>query len=500
MTRLSCQKEPRMTLENEIFQQEPIMPNTTTRLDRLAAINQQHLLKFTDKLNDSQLQQLHDQIDQLDFDQLPALVQEYVLNKPTISVPDKINPAEFFPADPGHPSRPWDADEAKTKGCDLIKAGKVAAFTVAGGQGSRLGYDGPKGCFSAGAVSGKSLFAIFAEKLQAAMRKYDTTIVWYIMTSPLNHDQTVSFFKSKHFFGLNPGDVSFFPQGVLPSFDAQTGGILLTQHHQIATNPDGHGGSLTALHASGALADMQGRGIEQISYFQVDNPLVQIIDPVFLGLHVTAGVSSGEVSSKMIQKTYPAERVGVFCEINGRVQMVEYSDLSQTLQEQRNADGSLRFASGNPAIHLLSVDFVQKVNTDSDFSLPYHRADKKIEHVDLKTGQIIKPEANNGVKLERFVFDALPMCQKSMVLETIREDEFAPIKNANGQDSAETSSQLQTERAARWLEAAGVKVPRDANGRVDCVLELSPLTALEPDDLASASLPKRIEPGEKLAL
>src|SRR5690606_20190661 len=188
-------------------------------------------------------------------------------------------------------------------------AGKVAAFTVAGGQGTRLGYDGPKGCFPGGAVSQKPLFQMFAEGIAAAGRVArqlgGPAIPWAIMTSPLNDEPTQAFFREHDFFGLSPDDVMFFQQGTLPSLDIETGRLLLAEKGQIATNPDGHGGSIDALHKSGVLTRLQERGVEHISYFHVDNPLVRVIDPVFLGLHTTADDSSGLMSSKMLPKANP---------------------------------------------------------------------------------------------------------------------------------------------------------------------------------------------------
>ncbi|MCA9300140.1 MAG: UDPGP type 1 family protein, partial [Phycisphaerales bacterium] len=388
----------------------------------------------------------------------------------------------------------WDPDACRAAGEGLLRDGRIACFTVAGGQGSRLGYDGPKGCYPATPISGKTLFEVFAESIGAAQRKYETTIQWYIMTSPLNHDATTAFFAKHGNFGL---EIMFFPQGVMPSFDKTTGRILLSSKSTVATNPDGHGGSFRALVQSGAVADMTRRGIEHISYFQVDNPLCHVVDPVFLGLHATK--SSAEMSSKMVPKAYPDEKLGVFCAVDGRVQVIEYSDLPQPLQQERGPDGTLRFLAGSIAIHTMGVEFVTRVVSDEAFALPWHRAVKKVPSIDLETGRLVEPMEPNAVKLEQFVFDALPLCTSSVVYETSREEEFAPIKNATGVDSPESSRRLQTARAARWLEAAGATVPRDAEGRPDCVIELSPSTAIAPEDLVGRSLP-RLEPGQQVKL
>jgi UDP-N-acetylglucosamine/UDP-N-acetylgalactosamine diphosphorylase len=226
-----------------------------------------------------------------------------------------------------------------------------------------------------------------------------------------------------------------------------------------------------------------------------------VLDPVFIGLHATAKDSSGEMSGKMLPKAEPKEKVGVFCRSGDRTMVVEYSDLPDELAEATNDDGSLRFLSGSPAMHMLGVAFVEKVAGDPAFALPYHRAVKKVAHVDLETGDRVEPAEPNAVKLERFVFDAIPLAERSIILETDRVEEFAPVKNKEGTDSIVTSKQLQTERAARWLEASGVAVPRTADGACDCVIEISPLTATCADDLVGwDELPKSIAPGETVLL
>jgi UDP-N-acetylglucosamine/UDP-N-acetylgalactosamine diphosphorylase len=474
--------------------------------DRLAAIGQDHLLRFWDELSPESRRSLHEQIASLDLDGIPGLVRDYVLSRPPVHVHDDVAPAPYYPANPeagghGHALR-YDRNACRAAGEALLRAGKVAAFTVAGGQGSRLGFEGPKGCFPAGAVTGKPLFQVFAEQVLAASRRYGAGVPWYIMTSPLNHEPTVAFFRDRGFFGLDQRNVMFFAQGVMPSFDLATGRILLASRDQVATNPDGHGGSIRALEVSGAVADMRRRGVEQVSYFQVDNPIVRALDPVFLGLHAGAGgaASSAEMSSKMIPKAHPEEKLGVFCRAGGRLHVVEYSDLPERLARERNPDGSLRFVAGSIAVHVISVDFIHRLNTSADLRLPYHRAEKKVPHVDPITGVLVRPAHNNAVKLERFVFDALPLCRAPIVYETDRVEEFAPIKNADGADSPETCRRIQTRRAARWLEAAGVHVPRDPSGEPDCTLEISPLTALEPADLRGRDLPAEIERGARIAL
>lgn len=473
---------------------------------RLEAVRQEHLLRFYPELPPPRRHALLDRIARLNLEAVPAQVRDYVLAKPDFAAPaSQLEPAPYYPLD-GAPSshRPWDRAKFHADGEKLLRAGQVAVFTVAGGQGSRLGYEGPKGCYPGSAVTGKPLFRCLAEWIVAAQRRYGATIPWYIMTSPANHEQTVAFFHDQNHFGLAPEHVMHFQQGELPSFDMATGRILLADKDAPATNPDGHGGSLRALWLSGAVDDMKSRGVRHLSYVQIDNPLVRVIDPVFLGLHAAAPDSSAEMSSKMVAKTEPGERVGVFAKAGGKLQVVEYSDLPKDLAELREPGGRLRYNAGSPAIHTISVEFIAQLNEsagDAGATLPFHRAEKKVPCLDLDSGRHVEPEKPNAVKLEMFVFDALPSCRQSIVLETERVEEFAPIKNASGADSPETSRRIQTERAARWLEAAGVRVPRRADGSPDCTLEISPLTAMSPDDLRShPKLPRSIERGSEVAL
>lgn len=462
---------------------------------RLEGVGQAHLLHFYEQLTPEGQRSLLAQIAALDLENLPALIQTYVKAKQPFTPPEDLEPAPFYPL-----KGDWDRRRYYLAGEDALRAGQIAAFTVAGGQGTRLGFDGPKGTFFATAITRKPLFRCLAEWIIAAQNRYQRPIPWYIMTSPLNHSETVAFFKQHGHFGLDDRNVMFFSQGVLPSLEMNSGKLLLAEKAEVATNPDGHGGSLRALWNSGAIEDMTRRGIKHLSYVQIDNPLARVIDPLFIGLHIHAPDSSAEMSSKMVAKSDPGEKVGVFCRAAGKTRVIEYSDLPKQKTEERDSKGSLRFAAGSIAIHIISVDFIARLNAGGQFSLPLHRAEKKVPYIDLATAHHVQPASPNAVKLEAFVFDALPICKASVVLETERIDEFAPIKNAQGNDSPETCRDIQSERAARWLESVGVRVPRDQNGKPRCVLEISPITAMNAEDLRSADLPAAVEPGAELAL
>jgi UDP-N-acetylglucosamine/UDP-N-acetylgalactosamine diphosphorylase len=384
------------------------------------------------------------------------------------------------------PANGGDAAEwakAKATGEAALKAGRVAAFTVAGGQGTRLGYDGPKGTFAVTPLKNKTLFQVFAEKIKAVGLRYGRPLHWFIMTSHANHEQTEEFFATNRWFGLDRGRVHFFRQGRMPAVNYE-GKIMLETKSSLALSPDGHGGSLRALHRSGALDLMKAEGVDTLSYFQVDNPLVRCVDATFLGFHLGAG---SEMSSKMVPKAYPEEKVGHFCLQDGKIVVVEYSDMPVSMQREKKPDGSLRYSAGSIAIHVIDREFARRMAEGSkeqgagsgeQASLPFHRADKKIATIDA-SGAPVKPEKANGVKFEMFVFDALPFAKNSVVIETARADDFSPVKNADGVDSPKTSREDQLRQFARWLKGAGAAVETDASGLPKVGVEVSPLFAYD---------------------
>jgi len=380
-----------------------------------------------------------------------------------------LEPADFIPL-PKIPEEKQAWRRAREIGEDALRGGRVAAFLVAGGQGSRLGFDGPKGKFAISPLRGKTLFQLHAEKILALGRKYGRTIPWYIMTSKTNHKETVDFFKSNDFFGLESDHVSFFEQEMIPALGAE-GQLLLESPGTVFMNPNGHGGSLSALKRSGALTDMRTRGVDLIYYFQVDNVLINICDPVFLGHHLEGGA---EMSAKIVAKTDPDEKVGVLARVDGRLGVVEYSDLPDAAKRAIDADGSLRFRAGSIAIHVFNREFVER-ETAGRLRLPWHVAHKKIACLN-RAGQRVDPEKPNGYKFETFVFDALGDAHKVRFLEVSREDEFSPVKNAEGQSSPETARRDMVRQFKRWLQAAGASVPQGA-------VEISPLFALESAEL-----------------
>ncbi|MSR74049.1 MAG: UDPGP type 1 family protein [Planctomycetes bacterium] len=363
---------------------------------------------------------------------------------------------------------------ARLLGERLLAEGKVAAFVVAGGQGSRLGASGPKGQFPVGAISGASLFQVFAEKLLHCGIKAGRAIPWCVMTSPENDAETQAFFREHAHFGLNPANIFFFQQGTLPALD-DDGQLLLRTATSLFRSPDGHGGSLRALTSSGAFQELRKRGVEHIFYFQVDNPLVDMCDPVLLGWHLS---EHSEFSSKVVPKRNAEEKVGVLARINGAAGVIEYSDLPAALRDSRDESGQLRFRAGNIAVHVLDCGFVERIASGS-LQLPWHLARKEIACFDPTTG----PMTRVGTKFELFIFDALPLAQGTFVMEVERSAEFSPVKNRSGADSVETCRRDSMELHAAWLERVGARIPRNPDGSLALSIEISPRTALGPEDL-----------------
>jgi len=469
------------------------MADTEAVQRKLAACGQAHLLAFMDELDTAQREALLAEIHAVDWDQLAELIESHVLNTPPLRDLTDLAPPEILPATPADEAMQARYDEARRLGETILGEGKVAAFVVAGGQGTRLGYNGPKGCFRATPVKNKSLFETFAEQILATSRRYGRRIAWYIMTSTSNDAATRAFFADHDYFGLSCEDVVFLTQGMMPAIGLD-GKVLLAEKGHLALSPNGHGGSLSALADSGSLADMAARGVEYISYFQVDNPLVKVLDPLFIGLHAAAG---SDMSSKALPKRCPTEKLGNFCTLGGVSTIIEYSDLPDELARQTEPDGRLRFGAGSIAIHMISRAAVEQLTAGGHCKLPFHRALKKAPYI-AADGTKVTPDAPNAVKLEMFVFDALELVDKTLILETSRNEEFSAVKNASGPDSLATSLADQVRRAADWLEEAGVLVPRDADGLVAAAVEISPLFALDPAELAAKVRDLEIQPGQKI--
>jgi len=432
-------------------------------------------LQFWDELTPAERNELASQIASLDIDQVKALHREATSDTEGAAEDSLAARAARAQAPPAvrltdQASNTAMAERAKRTGEAALAAGKVGVALVAGGQGSRLGFDHPKGLFPIGPVSGATLFQILFQKIVATQAKYGADIPLYLMTSPATHEETLSALDEFDRWGLSAENISVFCQGTMPAVDAKTGRLLLEAKGRLFLSPDGHGGMLPALVRSGALLDMRRRGLTQLFYMQIDNPLVGVCDPTFLGYHLGSG---SELSTQVVAKHEPLERVGNVVSIDGHVQIIEYSDLPESAARQTLADGSLKLWAGNIAVHVFEVAFLERVSRDSG-SMPFHIARKAVPHLN-EVGALVTPEKPTAIKFERFIFDLMPAARHSLVYEVDQQKSFAPLKNASGAktDSPESVQAQMIALHRGWLESAGVKV--DDGVRV----EISPLFALD---------------------
>ncbi len=435
-----------------------------TRLrERAVKAGQGHLFADFERLEPQQRQRILEQIEALDFDQVRRHAE--LLRASESLAPCELAPAPIFPLErDAHQARL--AERAGARGAESLARGEVGFLVVAGGQASRLGYDGPKGAFPIGPLSDATLFELFARRVRAASKRFGVRMPWYVMTSRANDAATRTFFESNEWFGLPPSDVVFFSQAMAPALDFQ-GRILMAGPGELFLAPNGHGGTLSALAESGALDDALRRGVRRLSYFQVDNPLAVIADPLFLGLHELEGA---RMSSKVVAKRDANEKVGVIGRIDGRFGCIEYSDLAPQLREARDEQGRLRFRAGNIALHVIELDFIREL-VEGGLQLPWHVARKTMSV--WEGGQLVQRQ---GAKFETFVFDALARSPQSVVLEVERAREFSPVKNAEGEDSPQTTRADISRLHARWVASAGLPPPpTDEQGLP--LVEIDPLFA-----------------------
>lgn len=442
-------------------------------IEMVSRMGQAHIFRFWDTLNHEEREALIAQLSSIEWDLFFSLIK-MLKERSHDEAPKNFEPAPYIHL-PRTKEEKEKEEEARRVGEDLIRNGKVACLMVAGGQGTRLGCKGPKGRLCIGPITKKSLFQLYAEKIKAISQRFKTDIPWYIMTSPYTDKETREFFKTHDFFGLPEDDVRFLIQKMLPSVDFE-GRLIMESPSHIVMSPNGHGGSLEVLKESRVIDQLNEEGIEEIFYFQVDNPLVKVLDPVFLGYH---RIQSADFSLKIVRKERPDEKLGVVGYIDGKIGVIEYSELPQSLAKAKNHDGSLRFDAGSIAIHILRVGFIR----DQDFRLPYHLAKKKIPFID-EDGRKVIPNEPNGIKFECFVFDALRWAKRSTIMEVVRGEEYSPIKNRRGESSPKTARQDMINLYGGWLEYAGLSIPRDKDGNVKGRIEINPLFAIDKEELS----------------
>lgn len=409
---------------------------------------QGHVFAFWPELGAGGRERLLSELARIDLKLVRAL-GDLATGAATAAATPRFEPPDVFPL-VRDASREAEAHAARGRGRDLLARGRVGYLLVAGGQASRLGYDGPKGTFPVGPVTGRSLFEIFSRRLIAARDQHGQRPLWYVMTSQANDAETRAFFERNRWFSLAPDDVFFFSQAMLPALD-ESGRILMSAKDEPFLAPNGHGGTLVALQSSGALDHAREHGVEVFSYFQVDNPLARPADTLFLGLHAASGA---QMSSKVVRKRHAGEKVGVLGRADGKLTCIEYSDMPGDLRDARDARGELLFGAGNIAVHAIQREFVDQL-TRGGLKLPWHVAKKQIPTIDARGAATTVP----GFKFETFVFDALSFVDRSVTLEVDRAHEFSPVKNASGEDSPHTARADQCRLYAEWVRRAGHELP-----------------------------------------
>lgn len=460
--------------------QEPAADDVKSLQEKYKKAGQEHVFKFYDELDTEGKAKLYEQLDGFDPDRINVLADKALY--PPKTDDDKKPEIEPLPAEVSESL--LEADKSKVEeyyrsGLQLIAENKVGVVLMAGGQGTRLGSSDPKGCFDIGLPSHKSLFQMQGERIikaeqlaqKQAGRDVTPTIPWYVMTSGPTRAPTEKFFKDNNYFGLSPENVIIFEQGVLPCISNE-GKILMESKGKVAVAPDGNGGIYKALITSPVRSDMRKRGIEHIHAYCVDNCLVKVADPVFLGFSASKDV---DIATKVVRKRAANESVGLIVQKDGKPDVVEYSEMNKEMAEAKDTQDRLKFRAANIVNHYYSFKFLDSIEEWMD-TLPHHVAKKKIPYLDTDSGESKKPEKANGVKLEQFVFDVFPFLpmEKFACLEVDRKDEFSPLKNARGtgEDDPDTSKKDIMTQGAQWLRAAGAIVVSQGD---DARVEVSPL-------------------------
>ena len=394
----------------------------------LEQFNQTHLLSQYEKLDNEKKEYLLNQIINIDFDGLNKLYEN--TKKEIESGKDLIEPISYIEKE-----KILDYEKYMEIGAEEIKNGKLAVVTMAGGQGTRLGHNGPKGTYILNIKpEAKSLFEILCDNLKDAKNKYDVIIPWYIMTSRENNAQTVEFFEKNNYFNYPKDAIKFFVQGELPMIDTK-GKVLLTEEGIIKEAADGHGGIFEAMFKNNVVEDMKKRNVEWIFIGPIDNPLAKMVDEVLIGLAKENKVL--EVGKSLV-KANPSEKVGVFCKKNGKPSVVEYTEITEEMANEVDDNNSLVYGESHINCNMFNIKGLEIIGNQK---LPYHSAFKKATYLD-EQGNIIKPEEPNAYKFESFIFDAFNKLEEMLILRVKREEEFAPVKNKEGVDSADTAVEL----------------------------------------------------------
>lgn len=389
---------------------------------KLEKYGQEHLLKFYDELEEFEKKNLLEQIEKIDFDYMNSLYA----NKDAFEIEDK----EISNIEATDKER-INKEKYNEIGSKLIEDGKLAVCSMAGGQGTRLGFDGPKGTYVLNLEKPTSIFEIEINKLKEANKKYETEIYWYIMTSMQNHDQTVKFFEDNNYFDYDKNHIIFFNQGELPLLDTN-GKVVLKDKSNIFMAPDGNGGIFKALGEEGILYHMKHNGIRYLAIGNVDNILIHMVDPILIGL---MSEKNAKLASKSFMKPSPEGKWGVFCRMNGKPRVIEYIETPRELLEARNEQGELIFGDAHFGCNYFDVDFLESIVNEK---LPMHAACKKNKIIN----GIEQIEEVDTYKFEAFIFDAFSRANDILIFRVKRDEEFAPIKNKEGDESPQTAVAL----------------------------------------------------------
>ncbi|KAI9670025.1 MAG: UDP-N-acetylglucosamine pyrophosphorylase [Alyxoria varia] len=463
--------------------------------EKYTQAKQDHVFHYYDGLPDSGKASLYEQLVPIDPRHVNELAEKTL--KPAkpedeSKEPPKLDPLPDSASASVMDSKKEDLAKWHDHGMELVSENKVGVVLMAGGQGTRLGSSAPKGCYNIGLPSAKSLFQLQAERivklqeLAAKQSKHEEVVIpWYVMTSGPTKQPTQDFFEKHNYFGLSKQNVLIFEQGILPCISNE-GKIIMESKDKVAVAPDGNGGLYQAMVVGSVISDMHKRGIEHIHAYCVDNCLVKMADPTFIGFAASKEV---DIATKVVRKRNAKESVGLILQKNGKPDVVEYSEIDNATAEAKDSKSPelLKFRAANIVNHYYSFSFLENIPTWAG-KLPHHLARKKIPFINLENDQIVKPDKPNGVKLEQFVFDCFPFLpmDKFACLEVKREDEFSPLKNAKGtgEDDPDTSRNHILDQGRRWLETAGAVVVSETD---QTGVEVSPLISYEGEGLAFLS-------------
>ena len=389
--------------------------------------NQTTVLSIFEKVDNKE--SLANQILKVDFNKMNDL---YNNREEKIEQTSKIEPIKYIDKNKLEPEVKKELDDLGEK---VIKDGQYAVVTMAGGQGTRLGWKGPKGTFKLDiGENGKYIFEILTETLKRANEKYNSEVYWYIMTSIQNNDETISFFEEHNYFGYNKEKVKFFKQGVLPLLDFE-GNLLIDKDFNIKEASDGNGGVFGALKESGMLEDMRKHNVQWAFIGGVDNIMAKMVDSTLVGLAIK---NKTLAASKSIKKAYPKEKVGSFCKKNGKPAVIEYSEMNDEMIYAKDENGELLYGQSHIVANLFNIEFLEQI---ANKHFKYHCAVKKNSYIDENLNEII-PNEPNSYKFEAFIFDAFEFLDDISIMSINREEEFAPVKNAEGVDSPESAKKI----------------------------------------------------------